>query len=107
MHTHIHVIFHATVIVNYARQMYPSSAKTVSSSVASAAIAQAQWSMVRTTILSIQLCVVMSVILQQSLAMMKASKQSQAVTQPQVQQVILKSSFTLTPVQYIRLRPTQ
>jgi hypothetical protein len=37
---------HATVVVNYARQMYPSNSKGVSSSVASAAIEQAQWSMV-------------------------------------------------------------
>ena len=34
------------VIVNYARQMNQSSGKSVSSSVASAAIEQAQWSMV-------------------------------------------------------------
>lgn len=39
------------MIVNYARQMYPSSSKGVSSSVASAAIEQAQWSMVLTAIL--------------------------------------------------------
>lgn len=40
-------VLHVTVIVNYARQMNPSGGKSVSSSVASAAIAQAQWSMVR------------------------------------------------------------
>ena len=34
------------VIVNFARQMNQSGGKTVSSSVASAAIEQAQWSMV-------------------------------------------------------------
>ena len=39
------------MIVNYARQMYPSSSKGVSSSVASAAIEQAQWSMVMSAIL--------------------------------------------------------
>lgn len=40
------IVFLDSVIVNFARQMNASGGKTVSSSVASAAIAQAQWSMV-------------------------------------------------------------
>ena len=76
------------MIVNYARQMYPSSSKGVSSSVASAAIEQAQWSMVLTAILeqysALYFPVMISCPYQQSLAMKSAAR-------PQVQQVMLKS----------------